>query len=156
MTKQELIDHIQGNFTGSAEVIENDHPEPYFKIAPAELQSFARFIHDDPRLQLHFLMNLSGVDTTEAFEVVYNVCSYTKKHRIFFKIVLDRENPEFDTVISIWPGANWFEREVWELYGINVRNHPDLRRFLLTEDWDEGFPMRKGWTGTDFVTLPEV
>lgn len=156
MTKPELTEYIQKNFSGSLEIIENEQPEPYFKIARDDVQKFARFIHDDPELEMNFLMNLAGVDTTEAYEVVYNVCSYTKKHRLFFKVELNRENPEVETVIPVWLAANWYEREAWELFGIDVRNHPDLRRFLLTDDWDEGFPMRKGWTGTDFVTLPEV
>jgi len=102
-----------------------------------------------------FLMNLSAVDTGERFEVVYNVCSYRFKHRVFFKTIIDRNRPEIDTVMKVWPAANWFEREAWELFGINVCNHPDLTRFLLPEDWDEGFPMRKDWVGKDVIPFPE-
>jgi len=155
MTKAELTAYITTTFAGRLEVIENTQPEPYFIVQPEDLVAFSRFIHDDPALQLTFLMNLAGVDTGQRYEVVYNICSYQLKHRIFFKIQLPHENPEFETVIPVWPGANWFEREVWELFGITVRNHPNLTRFLLEDDWNEGFPLRKGWTGTDFIPLPD-
>lgn len=155
MTKAELADYIKEIFPGGLEQIENDHPEPYFIVAAEDLEAFARFIHDDPRLQMTFLMNLSGVDTGERFEIVYNVCSYRFKHRLYFKVVLAYETPEVGTVLHIWPAANWYEREVWELFGIAVRNHPNLTRFLLPDDWDQGFPLRKGWVGRDVVPLPE-
>lgn len=162
MNREQLTDYIKVNLSsGQAgspiglEIIDNNQAEPYFLIKTDDLLRFSRFVHDDPQLQMTFLMNVAAVDTGERFEVVYNVCSYALKHRLFFKIVLDREKPEIESVISVWPAANWYEREMWELYGINVRNHPNLTRFLLPDDWNEGFPMRKGWTGTDFIPLPE-
>jgi NADH-quinone oxidoreductase subunit C len=155
MTKDELTGYIKDNFSGELELIENDQREPYFIVKPENIVEFSRFIHDDPRLQLTFMMNLSGVDTGERFEIVYNVCSYRLKHRIFFKTLLDYENPEVDTVLNIWPAANWYEREVWELFGVNIRNHPNLTRFLLPDDWDDGYPLRKGWVGKNVVPFPE-
>jgi NADH-quinone oxidoreductase subunit C len=155
MTKAELTEYIKENFTGRPELIENDQPEPYFLIKAKNVVAFSRLIHDDPKLQMTFLMNLSGVDTGERFEVVYNACSYRLKHRLFFKVILDHDKPEIDTVMEIWPAANWYEREIWELFGITVRDHPNLTRFLLPEDWDEGHPMRKGWVGKNVEPLPE-
>lgn len=155
MTKAELTEYIKENFTGRAELIENDQPEPYFIIKADEVVAFSRLIHDDPKLQMSFLMNLSGVDTGERFEVIYNVCSYRLKHRLFFKIILDHDKPEIDTVMKIWPAANWYEREIWELFGITVRDHPNLTRFLLPDDWDEGHPMCKGWVGKNVEPMPE-
>ncbi len=155
MTKEQLTRHIKENFSAELDVIENEQPEPYFIIKADNLVKFCRFIHDDPGLVMDFLMNLSGVDTGERFEVVYNVCSYRLKHRIYFKILLDRQNAEFDTVRSVWPAADWYEREVWELFGMNVRGHPNLTRFLLPDDWDEGHPLRKDWVGKDVIPFPE-
>jgi NADH-quinone oxidoreductase subunit C len=155
MTKSELTAHITAGFSGRLEVLENPQLEPYVIVNPEDLVAFARYLHDDPALQMTFLMNLAGVDTGERFEVVYSVCSYQLKHRLLFKIQLPRDNAEFDSVMQIWPAANWYEREVWELFGMTVRNHPNLTRFLLADDWNEGFPMRKGWTGTDFIPLPD-
>ncbi len=155
MTKEQLTDYIKDTYSGEVEVIENDQSEPYLIVNAAKVKDFAAFLHDDLKLQMTFLMNLSGVDTTERFEIVYNICSYHLKHRIFFKIILDHDKPEFDSVIKTWPAAIWYEREIWELFGINVRNHPDLTRFLLPNDWDQGAPMRKDWVGKDVVPFPE-
>ncbi len=156
MNKSELAEYIVENFSGTLETIETDQPEPYFLVKSGELLAFSRFIHDDPRLMLHFLMNLSAVDTGERFEIVYNVCSYRHKHRIYFKVAIDdHDRPEIESVMDVWPAANWHEREAWELFGINVRNHPNLTRFLLPDDWDQGHPMRKDWVGRDVIPLPE-
>jgi NADH-quinone oxidoreductase subunit C len=155
MTKDELTAYIKDKYTGQIEIIENKQAEPYFLVKADDLVSFARFIHDDPALQMTFMMNLAAVDTGTQYEAIYNICSYQLKHRLFFKVILDHENPQIDTVMPVWKAANWYEREIWELFGITVKNHPNLTRFLLTDDWDEGFPMRKGWTGTDFIVMPE-
>lgn len=154
MTKEELTSYLKENY-GGLELIENNQPEPYIVIESDKVVDFARFIHDDPRLQMTFLMNLAAVDTGERFEMIYNVCSYRLKHRLFIKIILDHEKPEIDSVMKIWPAADWYEREAWELFGINIRNHPNLTRFLLPDDWDQGFPMRKNWVGRDVEPLPE-
>ena len=156
MTKEELIDYIKENFSGPLEVIETEQPEPYFLVQAKDIVRFSRFIHDDTKLLLHFLMNLSAVDTTEHLEIVYNICSYRHKHRIFVKTVLGYDKPDIATVMDIWPAANWYEREAWELFGININGHPNLTRFLLPDDWDQGNPMRKGWVGRDVIPFPEV
>lgn len=155
MTKQDLIAYIGENYSGTAELIENDQDEPYYIIPAKDVVAFSRFLHDDLKLKMNFLMNLAAVDTTEKFEIVYNVCSYKVKHRLYFKIIIDRDNPQFDSVISIWTAADWYEREIWELFGINVNNHPNLTRFLLPDDWDDGYPMRKGWQGKNVIPLPD-
>jgi len=156
MTKQELTGYIKQNFSGELEWVENNQPEPYVIVKAGDIVAFSRFIHDDPNLQLTFLMNLSAIDTKERIEIVYNVCSYQLKHRIYIKTIVDRDHPEIDSVMTVWPAANWYEREMWELFGVNVRNHPNLTRFLLPDDWDQGNPMRKGWVGRDVIPFPEV
>jgi NADH-quinone oxidoreductase subunit C len=155
VTKDELIAYLKATYTGALDVIENQQKEPYLKIAAGEVAQFSRLIHDDSSLRMTYLMNLAAVDTGQTIEIVYNVCSYHLTHRLLFKTVIDREHPRIESVISVWPAANWYEREIWELYGVEVNGHPNLTRFLLTDDWDEGHPMRKGWTGTDFIVMPE-
>lgn len=155
MTKEELTSYLQENFAGEFEVIENGQSEPYLIIKLGDINRFCHFIHDDTRLLFTFLMNLSGVDTGDKFEVVYNVCSYRYKMRLYIKVQLPYEKAEIDSVRDIWPGANWFEREIWELFGINVIGHPNLKRFLLPDDWDQGYPMRKNWQGRDVIPFPE-
>lgn len=155
MTKDEMTAYLQENYSGELEFIETKQPEPYMIVKSDELVDFARFLHDDIKLLMTFMMNLAAVDTGETFEIVYNVCSYRLKHRLLFKIILDHDRPEFKTVKGVWPAADWYEREIWELFGINVIGHPNLKRFLLPDDWDQGNPLRKDWVGRDVIPFPE-
>lgn len=89
-------------------------------------------------------------------EMVYHFCSTKYRHRLTFKVPLDRAKPEVPTIMEIFPGADWHEREAWELFGINIIGHPNLKTLLLPEDWDQGWPMRRDWDeGKDFVKMPE-
>jgi NADH-quinone oxidoreductase subunit C len=76
------------------------------------------------------------------FEVVYHLHSPARNERLRLKCRLAGANPEIDSVTPVWRGANWYERETFDLFGIRFRNHPDLRRIMLPEDW-EGYPLRK-------------
>ena len=78
------------------------------------------------------------------FEVVYHIYSVSKRRRLRLKVAVDAGEAEVDTVSDIWKNANWLEREVWDLYGIKFRKHPDLRRILLYEQFD-GHPLRKDY-----------
>ena len=77
------------------------------------------------------------------------------KYEIVVKVKLDIENPEINTVTGIWKVADFFELEMMELFGIIVVDHPQPRYLLLYEEWDYGYPMRKGWTGPDFIPMPD-
>jgi NADH-quinone oxidoreductase subunit C len=93
------------------------------------------------------LVDLTAVDylgETPRFEVVYHLLSLKHNHRVRIKARVLESAPEIDTVISVWPAAGWMEREVWDLYGIRFRGHPDLRRILLYEEF-EGHPLRKDY-----------
>jgi NADH-quinone oxidoreductase subunit C len=155
MERDALIKHIQEKFAGKTELLETCKAEPGFLIKTEDLYEFSKAVRDDDALRIDYLCSISAIDTGERFEVVYSVASVKNRIRFDYKIIPDRENPEIDSVIDIWPGANWYEREVWELYGINVKNHPNLTRFLLPDDWDQGNPMRKDWDAPDFIRMPE-
>ncbi len=155
MDREQLIKYIQDKFQGKVELLECGRVEPFFKIELGFLKEFSLAIRDDATLGMDYLCNIAAVDTGEHFEVVYSVASVKNKIRFEYKIFSDREDPEINSVIDIWPGANWYEREVWELFGINVKDHPMLKRFLLPDDWNQGNPMRKDWDAPDFVRLPE-
>ncbi|MCK4460604.1 MAG: NADH-quinone oxidoreductase subunit C, partial [candidate division Zixibacteria bacterium] len=88
--------------------------------------------------------------------VVYSLSSITNNLRLDFKLVLPYDEAVVDSVKDIWTAADWHEREIWELYGIDINNHDNLKRFLLPDDWDQGFPMRKDWDAPDFVRMPEL
>jgi NADH-quinone oxidoreductase subunit C len=78
------------------------------------------------------------------FTVVYHFYSTTLKHRLRFVVPLEETDPEVDSVTTLWAGANWFEREVWDMFGIRFRGHPDLRRLLMYDEF-EGYPLRKDY-----------
>ena len=78
------------------------------------------------------------------FEVVYHLYSMRRKERVRVRARVDSANPEIDSVIPVWAGANWYEREVFDLFGIRFRNHPEMTRILMPEDW-EGHPLRRDY-----------
>jgi len=156
MTQQELTPYLQANFDGKLTLLDTGRAEPMFEVKPDDLLSVTRRLRDDLQLKFDFLCNLGGVDTGQRLEVVYSIASTTKHLRMDFKVVLDSANPSINTITPVWPAANWYERELYELYGFEVKNHPDMRPLLLPEDWNQGHPMRKNWDAPDFIRMPEL
>ena len=104
-------------------------------------------LRDDADCPFNFLADVTCVDwfpSEPRFEVVYHLLSITKKERVRLKVRLDGSSPALDSVTQVWPGANYFEREVFDLFGVRFAGHPYLRRLLMPEDW-EGHPMRKDY-----------
>lgn len=105
------------------------------------------WLHDEPDLQMNHLLDLCGVDYREknkSFEVVYNLYSIPLQHMIRLRARIPAEDCWIDSVTPVWRGADWHERECYDLVGIVFKGHPDLRRILLPEDW-EGHPLRKDY-----------
>jgi len=103
------------------------------------------FLRDDPGLDFRMLSWVGGVDwlpREPRFDVVYHLLSISKNLRFVLKVGVADENPRVPTVSSVWPTANWHERETFDFYGIRFTGHPDLTRILLPDDW-EGWPLRK-------------
>jgi NADH-quinone oxidoreductase subunit C len=130
-------------------------------VSKGEILQICKFLYSDPDLQYHLLTDLCGLDffpQTPRFGVVYLLCSLKNKERMRLKVRVE-ETGSISSVESIWKIANWYEREVYDLFGISFENHPDLRRILL---WDsfEGHPLRKDYPteGPDFDKpfVPEV
>jgi NADH-quinone oxidoreductase subunit C len=93
------------------------------------------------------LIDIVGVDRftkKERFELIYNLSSNAQNVRIFLKTKLDSESPEIDSITPVWTGANWMEREVYDMFGIVFGNHPDLRRIYMMDDY-EYYPLRKDY-----------
>ena len=103
-------------------------------------------LKNDPNLSFDFLRSVAGVDYPEEGKIasVYHLWSYTHKHAHVVKFLCDREAPEVPSVEKLWPTANWFERESYDLLGIIYLGHSDLRRIMLPDDW-EGHPLRKDY-----------
>ena len=130
-------------------------------VTPKDLHEVLQFLRDDPRCAFDFLSDVVGIDylqyptqTLGRFAVVYLLCSYSRTDRIAVKVYLDPSIPtegiEHDpalhlpSVCDIWPGAEWPEREVFDMFGIRFDNHPDLRRILLWEEYP-AHPLRKDY-----------
>lgn len=146
MTHQEIAEKLKSKFAKSIlEVKIEGVVDPYIKIASASWKDISIFLRDDPDMQFDFLMCLSGVDYGKGtLGVVYNIYSMTLKHKINIKIEVPKDNPDVHSAATIWPTANWHEREAYDLLGIRFTNHPDLRRILMPEDW-EGHPLQKDY-----------
>lgn len=99
---------------------------------------------------------ITGTDYSDRFEVVYNFFSYGKKKNLVLKAILDHNNPVIDSIASIWKGADWLERETYDLVGIKFKGHPNLKRILLPQSWI-GHPLRKDYDmkTEQFVTIGE-
>ena len=116
-------------------------------IAREDALEVFRHLKEYPDLAFDFLMDLTAVDylgREPRFEVVYHLYSLKAGHRLRVKVPVPQEDPTVDSLVPLWKGANWLEREVWDMFGIRFHRHPDLRRVLLYEEF-EGHPLRKDY-----------
>jgi len=128
--------------------------ELILQAAPDRLVQLMTLLRDDPSCLYQQLVTICGVDfpdREQRFEVVYNLLSLRHNKRIRVKVALG-ENETVPSVSSVFSSAGWFEREVWDLYGVWIADHPDLRR-ILTDYGFEGHPMRKDFPLTGYVEL---
>lgn len=149
-----LGDYIEATMASAVLQKQMIHGELIFTIRREELRRFLTFLVNDANCDFRQLMDICGVDypeREERFEVVYNLLSLKHNFRIRVKLNVDEETP-VDSVCGIFSGANWFEREVWDMYGIRFNDHPDLRR-ILTDYGFEGHPLRKDFPLTGFVEV---
>jgi NADH/F420H2 dehydrogenase subunit C len=109
------------------------------------LVAVCRFLRD--QLGFDLLSSISGVDMLDHLESVYHLRSLTRGQLLQLKVRLDHEKPVVESVVSVWPTANWLERETYDMYGIRYSGHPDLRRMLLDDDF-EGYPLLKSFHQT--------
>jgi NADH-quinone oxidoreductase subunit C len=164
MTSAEIIVLLEERFGPAITGKKLETLDPWATVDPARLLEIAQFLRDDPRLQFDILNCVTGVDYLEPeakkaakagfephLEVVYHLSSFVHKHRFVVKLILPRwkdnqpgELPEVPSVSAIWRTADWHERETYDLCGVLFTGHPDLRRILLSEDW-EGYPLRKDY-----------
>ncbi len=125
-----------------------DRGELTLEIDPARIVSVCGFLKFD--LKFVRVSTVTAVDrypSEPRFEVVYHLHSPERNQRVRLKCALPGEHAEIDSVTAVWRGADWYERETFDLFGIQFRNHPDPRRIMLPEDW-EGHPLRKDYPVT--------
>src|SRR5262245_60596435 len=164
MTPTDIATLLHETFGAPVTEVWANAPEPYVTVEPSRVVELCTFLRDDPRLRFEILNNISGVDYLEPdakkaakagfephVEVVYHLQSFTHRHRLTLKVIVPRwrdgragDLPQVPSVTSVWQSADWHEREVYDLAGVDFLGHPDLRRILLSEDW-EGHPLRKDY-----------
>lgn len=151
MTAKEIYERVRELCPDGVGGFDEEVPEPFFKVEPARVLDVCRTLRDDDALKFHVLSDLTAVDLPKenVIQVVYHLYSYDSKQQVVLKSDIDRDAPRIATVEEIWKVANWFEREVFDLFGVLFEGHSDLRRILLPEDW-VGYPLRK-----DFVEQEE-
>ena len=154
MNSAELLSAIQAKFASLQEIPkvagQARGDELYLAVPAAEIHGLCQFLRSDASLKFDFLSFVTSVDWKTHFELVYYLVSTLYKHKLVLKVkVEDRTNPEVPTISTVWPTADWQEREIFDLMGIRFAGHYNLRRILLPEDW-EGYPLRK-----DYVQKPD-
>ena len=120
----------------------------------SEIVRVMQFLRDDPRCQLWCIIDVTAVDwpgREKRFDVVYHLLSPRRNFRVRVKVETDEVTP-VPSIFGVFPGAEWFERETWDLYGVMFTDHPDMRR-LLTDYGFEGHPLRKDFPLTGFVEV---
>ncbi len=113
-------------------------------VASDSYHEFCMKLKSDPVLNFDYLISLTAVDWNDHFMIVCHLTSTSFRHTVVVKTRIDRNDPVTDSVSDIWKTAEYQEREVYDLFGIQFRNHPDLRRLFLEDDY--GFPLRKDFT----------
>ena len=139
------VETIKSQFPGVVSGPIESHGETTLIVRADHLVEVCTFLRDDPALKFDLLSDVSAVDhfpDHPRFAVNYHLYSLENNYSLRVKVQLDGEQPQAPSVTSIWPGANWHEREVWDLMGVKFDGHPDLRRIFLPEDY-LGHPLRK-------------
>jgi NADH-quinone oxidoreductase subunit C len=124
-----------------------DREEVTATLERSAIRDACVLLRDDPGCPFNYLADLTCVDrfpSEPRIEVVYHLLSIPNKERVRLKVRLDGGSPSVDSVTPVWPAANYFEREVFDLFGVRFAGHPYLRRLLMPEDW-EGHPLRKDY-----------
>jgi NADH-quinone oxidoreductase subunit C len=122
------------------------------------LRAAAEHCRDHVELQFDLLTDATCVDRyplEPRFELNYHLVSIPRRDKVRLKVRLAGSDAVVDTLVPVWPGANWLEREIFDLFGIHFEGHPDLRRILLPDDW-EGYPLRKDYPVEGYRDVPMV
>jgi NADH-quinone oxidoreductase subunit C len=136
-----------------SEVIADDQATPKaVRIQSEDLVSVCLELFQNPAVYFDMLSCITGIDNgpeAGTMEIAYNLYSIPFNHHLMLKVKLPREKPEIPSISHIWKTADWHEREIFDMYGILFKNHPDLRRILMPADWD-GHPLRKDYRHQEY------
>lgn len=129
------------------EQVKFDRDEMSISIERSAIREACALLRDNPACPFNFISDVTCVDwypSEPRFEVIYHLLSIPQKERVRLKVRLNGDSPAVESVTSVWPAANFFEREVYDLFGVRFTGHPYLRRIQMPENW-EGHPLRKDY-----------
>ncbi len=143
-----IIDRIKDKFGDKVLESHNYRGDQTVTVAKESIHEVSKFLRDDSELSFEFLMDITAVDYLDKkenrFEAVYHFYSLKNNNRVRVKAPLNEDNCEIDTVTDLWKTADWYEREIWDMYGIKFKGHPNMKRILLYEEF-KGHPLRKDY-----------
>ncbi len=118
---------------------------PEFIVTADQIHELSAALKDKPETKMDYLFCETAVDRKDGFHMVYHLTSSVHGHSLLLRVILtDKVNPIVPTLSGVWKAAEYYEREVFDLFGIRFENHPDLRRIFLEDDW-VGYPLRKDY-----------
>ncbi len=147
MNENAAAAQLQSRFPDAIGEVTTRLGETMVEIKKSALPDVARFLRDDEALRFVLLSDVTCVDylpQEPRFAVVYHLLSIEQRQRLRLRVWVAEGQPELPSVTAIWPGANWYEREIFDMFGLTFTDHPDLRRILMPDDW-EGHPLRKDY-----------
>jgi len=148
MTREEVLDDLRKKFKDDIiEVFDKSPKRVYVEIRPDSIVQVASYIFKDLKARFN---TASGVDLRYHMEILYHFLIEDINLLISLRVKLQKPNLEIDSLAPVFEGANWIEREMHEILGINFKGHPDLKRLLLPDDWPDGvYPLRRDYKEWD-------
>ena len=145
-----LSARVREIFPSQVVSIADQQGDPLVYLKREGIVPVLKTLRDEAEFKFDVLMDLFAVDylhweeKADRFEIVYNLYSTSMRHRLFVKVCVSEKDAALDSVVSLWPAANWFEREVWDMFGVKFKGHPDPRRILMYEEFT-GHALRKDY-----------
>jgi NADH-quinone oxidoreductase subunit C len=137
-----VINTIETQLAGAIEDAGDALGELTLIIDPQQIVAVCRLLKSETFQRLCSVTAVDLLPMEPRFEIVYQLHSIVRNQRLRLKCRLSGDKPSLESVCAVWAGANWYEREVFDLFGVEFRNHPDLRRIMMPDDW-QGHPLRK-------------
>jgi NADH-quinone oxidoreductase subunit C len=145
-----IHERLRARFGERVTAADLEAKDPWVRVEAGAIHDVCLYLRDDPELRFDVLSNETGVDYKNdgEIEVVYHLYSYPHRHQVVIKVRTPRDAAVVPTVETVWKAANWLEREIYDLLGVDFTGHCDLRRLLMPEDW-VGYPLRKDFVEPD-------
>ncbi len=151
MTKKELKQYLEVTYPNME--VKETFNFPLLLVNKEDVIPVLTKLKDASETRFNFLFCETAVDRNPNFEVIYHLTSTYYHHDLEVKVILeDRENPIIDSVYGLWEAADLYEDEIYDMFGIRFKGHPNLRRIMLTDEWN-GFPLRKDYQDDKIISL---